>query len=432
MKKGKKGLVGLLVLGLFIVAAIAVSQNSSSLQGLFTTKFSPLCGTSLGKTIYVQEGAVGAKTGTKAAPYDSIASAQSALETDSTIKRVCFSGALTGSLDLDAALPTSLTLTAYTAGASLESPDMVIHMETGVLDKLIVSQLELTGSMVLAPATSLTMNNLEVHGDGRENALWIGSTDTATVSNSSFDEAVVGIDTTHWKKDAVGSLTIDKVTFEAINSTAISAYNVDTLTVTGSTLSYDENGIFEQDVKSLVIQKNSFLAGGKMGVRMEDTTSTGTLDFQNNFVYENTMAFWRNGPLTSRTVTIYNNSFYNNYVSLGIYADVTEANNIVFTSQPWLSAYGSTTFLLSTTSDYNLFYGELAEEASTLAEWQTETGIDAHSRYGDPFFTSATDLHLFGSSSPAIDYGTDLSTVTVDIDGDARSSGSYDMGADEY
>jgi hypothetical protein len=50
----------------------------------------------------------------------------------------------------------------------------------------------------------------------------------------------------------------------------------------------------------------------------------------------------------------------------------------------------------------------------------------------EPFtFAGGDDLHLPGSSSPAVDAGA-LGTVTEDIDGEPRSDGAPDMGADEY
>jgi hypothetical protein len=67
---------------------------------------------------------------------------------------------------------------------------------------------------------------------------------------------------------------------------------------------------------------------------------------------------------------------------------------------------------------------------ATLAEWQTATGGDANAVFGDPLFTSASDLHLL-SGSPAINAGSPQPTVTIDIDGDPRSATTPEIGADE-
>jgi hypothetical protein len=74
--------------------------------------------------------------------------------------------------------------------------------------------------------------------------------------------------------------------------------------------------------------------------------------------------------------------------------------------------------------------GFLGGVRATLAEWQTATSQDSNSLAVDPLFVSATDLHL-QAGSPMINAGTPLAEVTTDIDGDARSATTPDIGADE-
>ncbi len=52
---------------------------------------------------------------------------------------------------------------------------------------------------------------------------------------------------------------------------------------------------------------------------------------------------------------------------------------------------------------------------------------------GDPQFVNASigDFHLASSSVPGVNVGMDLSEVSTDIDGETRTVGSYDIGADE-
>ena len=66
----------------------------------------------------------------------------------------------------------------------------------------------------------------------------------------------------------------------------------------------------------------------------------------------------------------------------------------------------------------------------TLADWQTATGQDANSKAIDPLFVSANDLHL-QTTSPVLDMGTPISGITVDFDGETRSTTTPDIGADE-
>ncbi|RYZ20487.1 MAG: hypothetical protein EOO16_16525 [Chitinophagaceae bacterium] len=69
----------------------------------------------------------------------------------------------------------------------------------------------------------------------------------------------------------------------------------------------------------------------------------------------------------------------------------------------------------------------------TLATWQT-AGQDPNSISVNPTFVSATDLHLQPvAANAAIDNkGVALASVTVDYDGDTRSTTAPDMGADEF
>jgi hypothetical protein len=62
------------------------------------------------------------------------------------------------------------------------------------------------------------------------------------------------------------------------------------------------------------------------------------------------------------------------------------------------------------TSDYNSFYtphgATLGQNAgsdyTTLSGWQTATSQDAHSLTTNPFFKSATDLHVVGEENPLL------------------------------
>ena len=65
-----------------------------------------------------------------------------------------------------------------------------------------------------------------------------------------------------------------------------------------------------------------------------------------------------------------------------------------------------------------------------LADYQSASGLEAHSVSVYPRFTSATDLH---SDSPWLDgKATVLSRVSSDFDGQARNVSTPDIGADEF
>jgi len=74
---------------------------------------------------------------------------------------------------------------------------------------------------------------------------------------------------------------------------------------------------------------------------------------------------------------------------------------------------------------------------STLAAWQTATSKDANTINVRPVFVSNSDLHLNPNTNAAIDgQGIVIAGITVDYDGDTRSTGvrpnGPDMGADEF
>ena len=75
-------------------------------------------------------------------------------------------------------------------------------------------------------------------------------------------------------------------------------------------------------------------------------------------------------------------------------------------------------------------------DRTTLADWQTATGVDANSLNTDPLYLNPTgdaatvDLHL-QSDSPASQAGLALA-VLDDFDGDLRSTTMPNIGADEF
>ncbi len=76
----------------------------------------------------------------------------------------------------------------------------------------------------------------------------------------------------------------------------------------------------------------------------------------------------------------------------------------------------------------------LAPSAGLLTYWQSVTGKDANSLYGDPKFVSLSpvDLHIAtNTGTPCESGGTPLAEVTTDFDGNTRNN-PPDIGADEF
>ncbi|MCX6136431.1 MAG: T9SS type A sorting domain-containing protein [Ignavibacteriales bacterium] len=175
------------------------------------------------------------------------------------------------------------------------------------------------------------------------------------------------------------------------------------------------------------------MTGIAIGGYNKNRGSTDSCSIVNNTLYANDTLRWETGNLMIQYDTRYN-IFKNNI----IYAN----NQNVFVSNRFTENTGND-------FDHNLYYclpGSYAKATfqfkwknvkyATLAEYQTASGNDVHSLYGDPKFVSTVmpmpDIHL-KAGSPAINAGVDVDSIGLfDIDGDPRAVGTVDIGADEY
>lgn len=199
--------------------------------------------------------------------------------------------------------------------------------------------------------------------------------------------------------------------------------------------------------------------------------SSGTVTMQNNMIRLGIDASGSSlsGPhsfyglyFSSGTPTVYHNSVYiggtgvsGSSSTYAYYNTVTTARNVrnnIFvndrsngagTGKHYAVREGSTTGL---TMNYNIYYasgtggvlGNLTSDRANLAAWQAATAQDGNSLSSNPAFvnpTSATpNLHINTSVvSPADATGIAIGTITIDIDGDARSGLTpTDIGADAF
>lgn len=87
-------------------------------------------------------------------------------------------------------------------------------------------------------------------------------------------------------------------------------------------------------------------------------------------------------------------------------------------------------------SDYNNFQSTnssamyVSGSTRTVASHISSSGYDTHSKNTAPNYISANDFHLYDLALN--NAGTPISGITTDIDGDARSSSTPDIGADEF
>lgn len=426
MKRSRPLLIAFVAV-LVLTSGLFIYKDASSLKGMFPS--SPLLcpGRSL-NTIYAKEGATSGGVGTKLRPYASLAEVQTALETDATIERVCVSGTLDGSLSLNSALTNSLTLTSYAPNSALSASGVVLQLEdSSAIEDFTLSYLTVTGTVNLEPDNSLTINHVTVDGYDRAFALGIGSADAVTISDSEIVNGDVGLQLSPYTDESVDSVDLTRVVFEG-SYDALDLSATPNFSASESYFSYSQQGIITADAVTFSVEKSQFF-GGRIAIDLSGGGASQTLLFANNFVANNSV-FALVGRNPSLTATLVNNSFYHNATATALSGNITYMNNAAY-SDSGDAAFSGTTPEATLVSDYNLFYGKVAWNVSTLSTWQRNSGQDLNSVYGDPLFTSDLDLHL-QAGSPAIDIGTTLGTVSDDIDGDARTPGNYDVGADEY
>ncbi len=201
---------------------------------------------------------------------------------------------------------------------------------------------------------------------------------------------------------------------------------------------------------------------GAFGMQLGATPTTNIL-IANNFIWNvvaagsatvnsNGHGITINGAATAGGYKIYHNSINLNTdqasgttAALNITSAVVAAgaldvrNNIFANTQTAgatrYSVHSAAASNVFSTINYNDYFstgsvGFLGGIRATLAEWQAATGQDANSLAVDPLFVSPTDLHI-QAGSPMVNAGTPVAEVTTDIDGDARSATTPDIGADE-
>ena len=172
---------------------------------------------------------------------------------------------------------------------------------------------------------------------------------------------------------------------------------------------------------------------------------TAPLDIANNFVsvggsnqsigifsqYDNGLTCYNNN------VNMYNTdstSYAGYFLSVSTIKISTDVQNNVFYDSVGYAIYtdgpgypsGDFNDLYSYSGNVGFYAGTVCK---TLADWQTNSGMDASSVSCNPLYTSDVDLHVKGSCIS--NSGTNLG-VLDDIDGQTRSTTTPDIGADEF
>ena len=190
---------------------------------------------------------------------------------------------------------------------------------------------------------------------------------------------------------------------------------------------------------------NNGRAGGS-GINMDGVQGS---TIRNNILYNNHATgigmYQINGADGPRNNSVYHNTVHQ--ASDGRYAllikdstgPITVRNNILYhpASARGGIVYLTGTDVANTNSDYNILDRVSPDDGGTvysLDEWQAQ-GRETHSLSAIPtalFVNAAAGNYHLSATSPAIDRGQSLSTVTTDFEGQLRPKGAAsDVGADE-
>jgi parallel beta-helix repeat protein len=172
----------------------------------------------------------------------------------------------------------------------------------------------------------------------------------------------------------------------------------------------------------------------------------------NNLIYNNHNAqgialFQQDGAIPTRGAKIYNNTIivpddgrWGILVNSGSNIGTEIFNNIIINQHSWRGCI-STESIDQFSSDYNILNDKMSDEGDgstiSLSDWQN-LGLDQNSLIVNPLATifvdpSQHDYHLLDANSQAVDAGTTIPSVDVDLDGNLRPSGSgFDIGAYEF
>ncbi|MCF8296181.1 MAG: T9SS type A sorting domain-containing protein [Saprospiraceae bacterium] len=201
------------------------------------------------------------------------------------------------------------------------------------------------------------------------------------------------------------------------------------------------------DANSININSNKISLSEGIGIYLSSCngTTTSKSKVYNNFVHISSTAAICYGIILFSSTNI--NTYYNSVnisgtatTSRAIYFnalsdDLTITNNIFANNAGGYSFYtlgGDTSF----TSNYNNLFttgtnlGFIGSNRTSLAAWKTASNGDANSVSINPMFATNSDLHI--GNQLLDNLGTPISQITIDIDGETRSTSTPDIGADEF
>ncbi|MCW3071267.1 MAG: hypothetical protein JWO44_1157 [Bacteroidetes bacterium] len=196
---------------------------------------------------------------------------------------------------------------------------------------------------------------------------------------------------------------------------------------------------------STVISNNRITLNGGTGMSVEYCTGLASKNILiANNVINGSASSSGIGVGNSYKLGVYHNTVVINGTYTGnycMYGETTDATDVVKNNIFYQQGIGKTMYTLlggTFTSDYNDMYSLTAAfgyfngtTCNTFSDWQTITGMDAHSLNIIPQFVSSSDLHI------STDFSQNLvlpyfSAVPVDMEGTVRDISSPYFGAYEF
>lgn len=312
------------------------------------------------------------------------------------------------------------------------------------IDNCIINMETVTVTSVIGVLSSNSSTSISTTGNNANNT---------TISNTTINGGYYGVrfyGNTSATLDQTNN-TVSNCTFNNTNTYAIYFYYQDNPIATGnivnSTVSTSGYGIYSTSSRHGVFTGNTLIGMKTYGIYLGTVNTATQTPTQRTLVANNMITALGLGDGLYATTT---NNFdvYNNSIS-------SEDDQALWLSTSALNFdIRNNIFVASGTSqvidfdanptatdviDFNVYHhsggGDIvimpAGTYSTLAAWQTaDLTKNVNSLSGDPSFVNATDLHVLGTI--ANDAGTSIAVITTDIDGDARSATTPDIGADEY
>ena len=253
------------------------------------------------------------------------------------------------------------------------------------------------------------------------------------------------------------ALNINANTIQGVNSTFYTGAEPDAsggVVITGETA----GGAIQANLIS-DIRNTSPSGSGSYAISLQSTSTTSGLRVFNNFIHTVTGYGKANAPLDNAAgIAVINGGGYEIYfnsihlttnqsvpgitsallIGPSAFGGINVRNNIFsnrMTTGQRFAVYDFLTAGVFAELNYNDYFcndkiGFLSDAWANLAQWQLATQRDGNSVATDPFFVSATDLHL-QNSSPLNGLGLSIPGITTDYDGNARTS-PPDIGADEF